>query len=147
MIGFGPNCKNTIYTMEDKLEELVSALKGGTVVFEYVKKDGSVRTATGTLDETLMPEREPDEFELDMRAVDTLVGIKYKDMDEYAELNKIEFLGESEDGLKYRFRHKHRTVGKNPALLTYYDLEKGEFRSFDKANFKQIVTVCSRQSS
>ena len=136
-INIGQNYNN----MEERLEELINSLKEGVVVFEYVKKDGSTRVARGTLNEKFLPEKEPDEFELDKEGVDTLVGVKYKDMDEYMSLNKIELIGESEDGKNYKFKHKHRKVQKNENLLSYYDLEKEEFRSFDKSNFKKVLMV------
>ena len=59
--------------MEEKLKELINSLKEGVVVFEYEKKDGSTRVAKGTLNEKFLPEREPDEFELDKESIDTLV--------------------------------------------------------------------------
>lgn len=127
--------------MEEKLKELIDSLKEGVVVFEYEKKDGSTRVAKGTLNEKFLPEREPDEFELDKESVDTLVGVKYKDLDEYMTLNKIELIGESEDGKNYKFKHKKKAVQKSDKVLSYYDLEKEEFRSFTKDNFKRILTV------
>lgn len=122
-------------------EELKTALKNGVVVFEYTKKDGTKRIARGTLNENLLPETEPDEFELDKTGVDSLVESKYGSFEEYLENNKIEHIGESEDGTKYLFRHKKKERKKNENIVSYYDLDKDEFRSFNKENFIGVIST------
>lgn len=123
------------------INELKELMKEHIVVFEYDKKDGTRRVAKGTLCEKYLPEKEPDEFELDKTGVDSLVETKYNSFEEYLENNKIEHIGESEDGTKYLFRHKKKERKRNENLVSYYDLEKDEFRSFDKDNFRGIVSV------
>lgn len=122
-------------------DELKETLKNNVVIFEYTKTDGTTRTAKGTLREDLLPKREPDEFELEKNAVDTLISEKYGSMEEYMNENKIELVGESKDGAAYLFRHKKKTVKKNENVVNYYDLEKNQFRSFKKENFIKIVTI------
>lgn len=122
--------------MNDKLNLLIESLKKGPVTFEYTKKDGSTRVATGTLNESFLPQRENDEFELEKTSVDTLVGIKYESLDEYMNENKIELVREDDE--KYVFRHKHKKSNENNIM--YFDLDKKEFRSFAKENFKRIVS-------
>lgn len=121
--------------------EFKELLKEHVVVFEYDKKDGTRRVAKGTLCDKYLPDKEPDEFELDKTSVDTLVKTKYGSFDEYLENNKIELLGESDDGTKYLFRHKKKERKANENLVSYYDLEKEEFRSFDKNNFRGVVKI------
>lgn len=123
------------------IEEFKEALKNGVVVFEYTKKDGTKRIAKGTLNENLLPELEPEQFELEKDGVDALISVKYSSMEEYTEKNSVELIGESEDGKKYIFRHKKKERAKNESVITYYDLEKDEFRSFKKDRFIGIVQV------
>lgn len=125
--------------MEEKINELKELLKEHVVVFEYTKKDGSIRTAKGTLVETYLPEKEPEEFELDKKSVDYLVETKYESFDKYLESNKIELIEESEN--VYKFKHKKKERKRNENLVSYYDLDKDEFRSFNKDNFIGIISV------
>ena len=88
--------------MEEQIKELVDHLKEGIVVFEYEKKDGSTRVAKGTLKKELLPPvNEEEEIVFDKSSIDTLIGIKYESLEEYMELNKIELVGETEDGKNY----------------------------------------------
>ena len=123
------------------VEELKTALKNGVVIFEYEKKDGTKRVAKGTLNENFLPEMEPAEFELGKEGVDKIVESTYTDFDEYMEKNKIELVGESEDGLNYIFKHKKKTRKPNENIVSYYDLEKEEFRSFNKDHFIGVISA------
>lgn len=128
--------------MEEQIKELVDHLKEGIVVFEYEKKDGSTRVAKGTLKKELLPPvREEEEIVFDKSSIDTLIGIKYESLEEYMELNKIELVGETEDGKNYLFKHKKEKRKVNENLQSYYDLEKESFRSFNKNNFKRIISI------
>ena len=42
--------------MNTDIKDFKNALKNGVVYFEYVKKDGSIREAKGTTNESLIPE-------------------------------------------------------------------------------------------
>lgn len=121
-------------------DDLKTALKEGIVVFEYEKKDGTKRLAKGTLNESLLPEKEPDEFELEKEGVDTNVEKNYENLDEYLKKNKLEIVGESEDGKRYMFKRVRKPRAKNDSLVSYYDLEKEEFRSFRKESFIGIIS-------
>jgi hypothetical protein len=129
--------------MEEKIKKLIDHLKEGVVVFEYEKKDGSTRVAKGTLKKELLPPvKEDEEIIFDKLSIDTLIGIKYESLDEYMKLNKVELVGETEDGKNYRFKYKKEKRKVNENLQSYYDIEKESFRSFDKNNFKRIIS-CS----
>ena len=61
-------------------------LKEGVVTFEYKKKDGSVRTAKGTLNDEYLPEKIPDKVYLEAIVISTLMREKnIPTMKEYAQ--------------------------------------------------------------
>lgn len=122
------------------VDNLKTALKEGIVIFEYEKKDGTKRLAKGTLNENLLPEKEPDEFELEKDGVDKNVEKNYENIEEYLKKNKIEIIGESEDGKRYMFKRVRTHRVKNDSLVSYYDIEKEEFRSFRKESFIGIIS-------
>lgn len=123
------------------IEELKESLKTNVVTFKYQKKDGTERIAKGTLKEDLLPPKEPDEFELDKEGVDANVGQNYENIEEYLKKNKLEIVGESEDGKKYMFKRIRKPHARNENLVSYFDLEKEEFRSFNKDNFIEVISV------
>lgn len=121
-------------------EELQKLLKEGVVTFEFKKKDGSIRTAKGTLNENYIPKVEVENICLHKKEIDILIKEKYKDLQDYMDANKIELVSISEDNEDYIFKLKKRKVKKNENLIFYYDLEKESFRSFNKENFIRIIS-------
>lgn len=99
------------------VDNLKTALKEGIVIFEYEKKDGTKRLAKGTLNENIIPEKEPDEFELEKDGVDKNVEKNYENIEEYLKKNKIEIIGESEDGKRYMFKRVRTHRVKNDSLV------------------------------
>lgn len=86
------------YTNDNKslsidLTKLRLKMKDGVVEFEYLKKDGSVRTARGTLSKQIIPD--------------------------------------------YDVSKNNRT--RNRTVFPYYDVDKGEWRSFVRENFLGII--------
>ena len=75
------------------IAKLRNAMRKGIVKFMYEKLDGSIRTAWGTLQESLLP---------------ASVGTGRKP---------------------------------NETLVTYYDTEKGSYRSFKAANFIKVISL------
>lgn len=80
-------------SLSTDLAKLRLKMKDGVVEFEYLKKDGSVRTARGTLSKQIIPDY---------------------------------------DASKY-----NRT--RNYTVFPYYDVDKGEWRSFVRENFLGII--------
>ena len=130
------------------INDLSQELKERIVTFEYKKLDGSVRTATGTMMESYIPEKLPDIIYLDREAVDALMEAKnIKTLEEYAKENGLEYMLLSShpetNKTVYVFvpaREKRKLSEETLAsLMTYYDVEKDAFRSFKKDNFLGIV--------
>lgn len=130
------------------INDLSLELKERVVTFEYKKLDGSVRTATGTMMESYIPEKLPDVIYLDLEAVDALMKAKnIKTLEEYAKENGLEYMYVSShpetNKTVYVFvpaREKRKLSEETlVSLMTYYDVEKDAFRSFKKDNFLGIV--------
>lgn len=121
------------YTNND-ISVLKEELKKRVVTFEYTKKDGTVRTAQGTMNEEYLPEKIPNTVSFEKDAIDSLMEAKnIPAIDDYAKENGLKFI-ELKDNL-YIFApiKKERKINEN--LVLYYDVEKEAFRSFDKNNF------------
>lgn len=118
-------------------------LHNGVVEFEYTKKDGSIRTAKGTLNDEYLPEKLPDHIKLNCDAVNTLMKVKnIPSLKEYAQENGIEYLcSQIGEDMKmcYVFTPIKKESKVNEDMMTYYDVEKDAFRSFKKDNFLGIV--------
>lgn len=122
------------------VEILNEELKKGVVIFEYTKKDGTVRTAKGTLNDNLLPEKLPNRITFNTEAIDALMYAKNIDtLEEYAKANGLEYLGVigTLPNLQYEFKKVDRVHNDN--MVSYYDVEKDSFRSFVKDNFLGIV--------
>ena len=121
----------------ESLDDLARMLKEGTVIFEYAKKDGSVRVAKGTMNEDYLPERIPEQITFDVEAINELMKAKnIPTLEEYARGNGLTVVGTVGD--KYVFI-PIKEKKKNENIFTYYDIEKDAFRSFNKDNFLGIV--------
>lgn len=122
------------------VEVLNEELKKGVVTFEYTKKDGSVRTAKGTLNDELLPEKIPDRVTFDTDAIDALMYAKgINTLEEYAKANGLEYLGVVGTLPKFQYVFKKAEKSHNENQVSYYDVDKDAFRSFVKDNFLGIV--------
>lgn len=122
------------------VDVLNEELRKGVVTFEYTKKDGTVRTAKGTLNDELLPEKLPDRITFDTEAIDALMYAKgINTLEEYAKANGLEYLGVicTLPNLQYEFKKAEKSHNENQ--VTYYDVDKDAFRSFVKNNFLGIV--------
>lgn len=121
---------------------LQEEMKNRIVTFEYKKKDGSIRTAKGTMNEDELPERLPEKISLEKDVIDELMKAKnIQSLDDYAKENGLKYWGTETDEFKsyYVFNpiKTERKVNENQIL--YYDIEKDAFRSFLKDNFLGII--------
>lgn len=122
------------------VEVLNEELKKGVVTFEYTKKDGSVRTAKGTLNDELLPEKIPDRVTFDTDAIDALMYAKgISTLEEYAKANGLEYMGVVGTLPKFQYVFKKAEKSHNENQVSYYDVDKDAFRSFVKDNFLGIV--------
>ena len=120
------------------VEVLYEELKKGVVTFEYTKRDGTVRTAKGTLCDEYLPEKIPDEVLLDIKAVDTLMQVKnIPTIEDYAKENGLKWIGRRDMSYVFSPLKSERNLNENQ--VNYYDVEKEHFRSFAKENFLGIV--------
>ena len=118
-------------------KELLNALYNGTVNFEYKKKDGSTRQAKGTLCQIIIPDehKNNEELRFDVPAIDTLLKIKnIGTIEEYAESNDIKFIKKENNEYVFVFKKKNKED-----IITYYDLDVNDYRSFKEENFIQII--------
>ena len=117
---------------------LKDELHSGVVTFEYEKYDGSIRTAQGTLNDKYLPEKIPERVYLEAEVIDTLIKVKgIKNLEEYASGNGLEQIGleKYEGKICYVFKPAKKKKKVNENIVTYYDMEKDAFRSFDKDRF------------
>lgn len=122
------------------VEVLNEELRKGVVTFEYTKKDGTVRTAKGTLNDELLPEKLPDRVTFDTDAIDALMYAKgINTLEEYAKENGLEYLGVAGTLPKFQYVFKKAEKSHNENQVSYYDVEKDSFRSFTKDNFLGII--------
>lgn len=122
------------------VEVLNEELKKGVVTFEYTKKDGSVRTAKGTLNDELLPEKIPDRVTFDTDVIDALMYAKgINTLEEYAKANGLEYMGVVGTLPKFQYVFKKAEKSHNENQVSYYDVDKDTFRSFVKDNFLGIV--------
>ena len=132
---------NMKYKSND-INDLSQELKEGVVTFEYKKKDGSVRTAQGTLNDEYLQEKIPDKVYLEVIVISTLMREKnIPTMKEYAQENGLEYLYTEihDDKMCYVFEPIKKEKKVNENVMTYYDVEKDAFRSFNKENFLGIL--------
>ena len=121
------------------IEDLSLELKERVVTFEYRKKDGSVRTAQGTLNEEYIPEKLPEVINFDVAPIRALMTAKHIwTLEDYAKENGLEYIGKPDENT-YSFKPIKKEKKVNENVMTYYDVEKDAFRSFKKDNFLGIV--------
>ena len=122
------------------VEVLNEELRKGVVTFEYTKKDGTVRTAKGTLNDELLPEKLPDRVTFDTDVIDALMYVKgINTLEEYAKANGLEYMGVVGTLPKFQYAFKKIEKSHNENQVSYYDVEKDSFRSFIKDNFLGII--------
>ena len=120
------------------VEVLYEELKKGVVTFEYTKKDGTVRTAKGTLNDELLPEKLPDQLSFDVNVIDTLMQAKsIPSLDVYAKENGLKYIGKSDSSYVFEPASPEKELSEN--VVRYYDIDKDHFRSFVKENFLGIL--------
>lgn len=125
------------------LKNLKDLLKESVVVFEYKKKDGSIRKSRGTWNkeivEKLLPPKEP-EIKLEKKVVDLIIKEHdYKDISEYSFENNVVFEYEDED--YYYFNPKKRTRVSPEGQTIYFDLDKMSTRSFINDNYLGVIEI------
>ena len=124
------------------IDTLKDELHNGVVSFQYTKYDGTVRTAQGTLNDEYLPEKIPDNVYLEAEVIDVLMKEKgIKNLEEYAKENGLEHVGleRYEGKICYSFKPARKNKKVNESIVTYYDLEKDAFRSFDKERYLGIL--------
>ena len=125
------------------LETLKSRLLQGIVMFSFVKADGEKRVAYGTLNQNLIPKYDEVKVtELIENSEIALNSIKVAldNQDEFeVQTSNFTEVAELLDGSLKPFRPKEPSNrAKNDALVTYYDLEKRQFRSFKAESLKEV---------
>ncbi|MCM1217725.1 MAG: SH3 beta-barrel fold-containing protein [Lachnospiraceae bacterium] len=123
---------------------LKEELKEHVITFEYKKKNGDIRTAKGTLCQSIIDELiQPQEIEfikLEKKYVDIIIKEHdYEDLIQYALENDVDCCGE-EDGY-YLFLPKPRKKIKNMNNISYFDVDKKEWRSFLSENYFGLITI------
>lgn len=123
------------------IDELKESLKQGIVTFEFKKKDGTIRTAKGTTNASYLEDELEDEvITLDKNVVDDYIDFAgYQSIEEYASRNNTKFVGEV-NGM-YTFETIKKTKKPNDNIVSYFDIEKQEFRSFVKENYMGLVEI------
>lgn len=123
------------------IDYLKEKLNDSIVVFDYKKKDGTIRTARGTVSKKIINEyQEPGEIKLQKKFVDIIIKEhKYNDVFEYASENDCVFI--DSDDTYYYFNIKKRYREPNPNQTVYFDLDKMCTRSFVNENYIGIIKV------
>ena len=123
------------------VDVLKEELKTNVVTFQFTKKDGTTRTARGTLMKEYLPEQIPEIVTFDVEVINTLMVEKnINTIDEYASENGLVFVktDTSVNPNVYVFSpKKHKRINEN--LVSYYDIEKDSFRTFITSNFLGII--------
>lgn len=136
---------HTGYISKD-FDFFVEKLKTNFVTFEYKKKDGSIRRASGTMNEdylkTILKPREPEYWKVEQKVIDVLLKEhNYNGIIDYAEKNKLTFIGV--EGEYYVFNEIKENYPKrsidNSKQKVYFDLSKGATRSFLIENFIGVI--------
>lgn len=142
---------------KSEIAKFREALKNGEVNFTYIKKDGSLRRAVGTLCEKLIPKETPmDTYEITCIQWDASEA----DIDEYklpqsckvkifADTPEDEIESELSEALTkdYGFCHNgfgYAKIEKKQKKLKegtvfYYDCEKNGYRSFNESQLAEVI--------
>ena len=129
--------------IETNIYNFRELLNDSIVTFEYKKKDGTIRTARGSICKKLIQNMFPhngDEIKLEKKIVDLIIKLHdYENIFDYALENEVIF--ETEDDDYYYFYPKKRMKTPNENQTCYFDLDKNQSRSFLNENFLGITKI------
>lgn len=125
-----------------EINNLSSSLHTSVVEFEYKKKDGTIRKAKGTLLKERFPNVQKEEIKFEKETIDLLLKLKNISFEEYIKSNGIILVRTETINTKefYVFNLVSKKKENND-MITYFDIEKNEFRSFSKENFLGIISI------
>lgn len=119
--------------------KLVERMRSGLALFSYRKKDGSLRTAYGTLNVSIIPTTSYTVDKLDgiMAKVEQLERTHAAGEDTFTVLEELKAArsGFTIDAAERRAKASRENVGN----VTYYDLEAGAWRQFVIENLNSVV--------
>lgn len=125
-----------------KINDLSNSLHTSVVEFEYKKKDGTTRNAKGTLLKEKIPNVQKEEIKFEKETIDLLLKLKHISFEEYTESNGIILIRtETINNKDYYVFNLVSKKKENKDMITYFDIEKNEFRSFSKENFLGILSI------
>lgn len=133
------------YISED-FETFTNLLRDKIVVFEYKKKDGSIRRAEGTMNPDFVKEhskpKEPEYWEVEQKVIDVILKEhNYESIIDYAAENKLAFIGVKGDCYvfdKIKQERAKRNIDYSKQKI-YFDITKDAARSFLIENFLGVI--------
>lgn len=125
-----------------EIKDLSNGLHTSVVEFEYKKKDGTIRKAKGTLLKEKLPNVQKEEIKFEKETIDLLLKLKNISFEEYTKSNGIILVRtETINTKEYYVFNLVSKRKENNDMITYFDIEKNEFRSFSKENFLGIISI------
>lgn len=125
-----------------EIKDLSNGLHTSFVEFEYKKKDGTIRKAKGTLLKEKLPNVQKEEIKFEKETIDLLLKLKNISFEEYTKSNGIILVKtETINTKEYYVFNLVSKRKENNDMITYFDIEKNEFRSFSKENFLGIISI------
>ena len=125
-----------------EIKDLSNGLHTSVVEFEYKKKDGTIRKAKGTLLKEKLPNVQKEEIKFEKETIDLLLKLKNISFEEYTKSNGIILVKtETINTKEYYVFNLVSKRKENNDMITYFDIEKNEFRSFSKENFLGIISI------
>lgn len=125
-----------------EIKDLSNGLHTSVVEFEYKKKDGTIRNAKGTLLKERLPNVQKEEIKFEKETIDLLLKLKNISFEEYTKSNGMILVrAETINTKEYYVFNLVSKRKENNDMITYFDIEKNEFRSFSKENFLGIISI------
>lgn len=125
-----------------EIKDLSNGLHTSVVEFEYKKKDGTIRKAKGTLLKEKLPNVQKEEIKFEKETIDLLLKLKNISFEEYTKSNGMILVRtETINTKEYYVFNLVSKRKENNDMITYFDIEKNEFRSFSKENFLGIISI------
>lgn len=125
-----------------EINDLSNGLHTSVVEFEYKKKDGTIRKAKGTLLKEKLPNVQKEEIKFEKETIDLLLKLKNISFEEYTKSNGMILVrAETINTKEYYVFNLVSKRKENNDMITYFDIEKNEFRSFSKENFLGIISI------
>lgn len=140
------------------IKKFREALKNGKVKFTYIKKDGTKRSAVGTLCEKLLPKETPmdtydvtciawdasetdiDEYKLPQRCkVKIFADIPEDEIEGVVNEALTEDYGFCNNGFAYSKLEKKKQKKLPEGTIFYYDTEKKGYRSFNESQLVEVM--------